>query len=100
MRQGFPLLNNKIVTQGNFDTNTKIFYCILLNNFYCIDDIITESRITTISSDMRICNFIEKETLAQVFSREFCEIFQNTFFTEHLLTTASGSEALETQNFL
>ena len=35
------------------------------------------------------CNFIKKETLAQVFSCEFCEIFKNTFFTEHLWTTAS-----------
>ena len=26
------------------------------------------------------CNFIEKETLTQVFSCEFCEIFKNTFF--------------------
>ena len=25
------------------------------------------------------CNFIKKETLAQVFSREFCKISQNTF---------------------
>ena len=24
------------------------------------------------------CNFIKKETLAQVFSYEFCEIFKNT----------------------
>ena len=30
------------------------------------------------------CNFIEKETLVQVFSYEFCEISKNTFFTEHL----------------
>ena len=30
------------------------------------------------------CNFIKKETLAQVFSCEFCEISKNTFFTEHL----------------
>ena len=30
------------------------------------------------------CNFIEKETLAQVFSCEFWEISKNTFFTEHL----------------
>ena len=36
-----------------------------------------------------ICNFIKKETLAQVFSCEFCEISKNTFFTEHLWTTAS-----------
>ena len=35
------------------------------------------------------CNFIKKENLAQVFSSEFCEISKNTFFTEHLLTTAS-----------
>ena len=34
-------------------------------------------------------NFIKKETLAQVLSCEFCEIFKNTFSTEHLRTTAS-----------
>ena len=30
------------------------------------------------------CNFIKKETLAQVFSCEFCKISKNTFFIEHL----------------
>ena len=35
------------------------------------------------------CNFIEKETLAQVFSCEFFEISKNNIFTEHLWTTAS-----------
>ena len=30
------------------------------------------------------CNLVKKETQAQVVSREFCEIFKNTFFTEHL----------------
>ena len=34
-------------------------------------------------------NFIKKETLAQLFSCEFCQIFKNTFFTEHPRTTAS-----------
>ena len=33
-------------------------------------------------------NFIKKETLAQVFPCEFCQISKNTFFTEHLRTTA------------
>ena len=28
--------------------------------------------------------FIKKETLTQVFSREFCEISKSTFFIEHL----------------
>ena len=32
----------------------------------------------------QVCNFIKKETLAQVFSCEFCEISKNAFFTEHL----------------
>ena len=34
--------------------------------------------------------FNKKETLAQVLSCEFCEIFKNNFFTEHLWTTASN----------
>ena len=33
--------------------------------------------------------FIKKETLAQVFSCEFCKIFKNTFSTEHLWMTTS-----------
>ena len=37
----------------------------------------------------QICNFIKKETQAQVFFCEFCEIIKNTFFTEHLWATAS-----------
>ena len=41
----------------------------------------------------KACNFIKKETLAQVFSCEFCEIFKNTFFTDYLQATPSvGSE--------
>ena len=35
------------------------------------------------------CNFIKKETLAQLFSCEFCELSRNTFFTEHVWTAAS-----------
>ena len=35
------------------------------------------------------CKFINKEPLAQVFSCEFWEISKNTFFIEHLWTTAS-----------
>ena len=35
-------------------------------------------------------NFIKKETPAQVFSCEFCEISKNIFFKEHIRTTASG----------
>ena len=37
----------------------------------------------------RVCSFIKKETLAQMFSCDFSEISKNTFFTEHLWTTTS-----------
>ena len=37
----------------------------------------------------QVCNFIKRENLAQMFCFEFCKIFKNTFFTKHLLTTAS-----------
>ena len=37
---------------------------------------------------LKACNFI-KETPAQAFSYEVCEIFKNTYFEEHLPATAS-----------
>ena len=39
--------------------------------------------------DPGLSNFIKNEALAQVLSCEFCEIFKNTFFTEHLRALAS-----------
>ena len=39
-------------------------------------------------------NFVKKETLAQVFSCEVCEVSKNTFFTEHLRATASDISKL------
>ena len=38
------------------------------------------------------CNFIKKETLAQVFSCEFCQISKNTFFNRTPLVVASEHE--------
>ena len=35
-------------------------------------------------------NFIKKETLAHVFSCEFCEIFKNTYFYRTPLVAASA----------
>ena len=43
-----------------------------------------------ISQNSQENNFLKKETLAQVFYCEFCEISKKAFFTEHLWTTASG----------
>ena len=38
------------------------------------------------------CNLIKKEALAQVVSCEIFEIFKNTFFIQHLRTTASDTK--------
>ena len=35
------------------------------------------------------CNFVKKETPAQVFSQHFCKIFKNTYFVEYMRTVAS-----------
>ena len=64
------------------------FFNILSWNQEVILNNVTEAAIQRCSIEIG-CNFIKKETLAQVFSCEFCEIFRNTFFTEHLWTTAS-----------
>ena len=47
---------------------------------------------------LEACNFIKKETLARVFSCEFCEISKNTFFIEHLQATASGKGSYDLMN--
>ena len=39
---------------------------------------------------LRPATLLKNETLAQVFSCEFCEISKNTFFTERLWTTVSA----------
>ena len=40
----------------------------------------------------------QKQTLAQVFSCEFCEISKSTFFTEHLWATASILPQVQARN--
>ena len=48
----------------------------------------------------KYCNFIKKDTLAQVFSCEICEISNNTLSTEHPRKTASEySKATKTDSF-
>ena len=41
-----------------------------------------------------------KESLTRMFSCEFCEISKNTFFTEHLQTTASVETVRKACNFI
>ena len=62
----------------------------------------TCARVSFLIKLQEACNFIKKEALAQVFSCEFCEISENTFFIEHLWTAASGNakKKFNTDSFL
>ena len=57
----------EIGTFKNFGNSTGKYQC--------------QSQFLNKVADLRL---IKKETLAQVFSYEFCKIFKNTFFIEHL----------------
>ena len=50
---------------------------------------LTGKHLCRVSCRPQACNFIKIETLARVFSCEFCEISKNTFFLEHIWATAS-----------
>ena len=48
------------------------------------------SRQTLANHRPEACIFIKKETLAQVFSCEFCKIYKNTFYYRTPLVVASS----------
>ena len=49
-----------------------------------------ENTCVRVSFLIKFNKVVKKETLAQVFSCEFCEIFKNSFFAEDLQMTASA----------
>ena len=51
---------------------------------------ILQNSLATWFNSPEVCNFIEKEALAQVFPCEFWQIFKNTYFEKHLRTAASN----------
>ena len=42
---------------------------------------------------MKVCIFIKKETPAQLFSCEYCEIFKNTYFEEWQMRTTTSDRS-------
>ena len=64
----------------------SIIKCVLINFAKFTGKHLCQSLFLNKVAGLRpqVCNFIKKETLAPVFSGEFREIYQNTFFTEHL----------------
>ena len=62
--------------------------------FFRVTALINLEILQEILAEVATCNFIKKETLAQVFSCEFCEIFNNTFFYRTPSVAASISAVL------
>ena len=87
-KESWPLqdkyLTSKIVYRADVKNKTSHLRWSIKNLFLKIPQNSGENTCAR-SSVLIKSNFIRKETLAQVF---FCE-FHNTFFTEHLSTTAS-----------
>ena len=87
-KESWPLqdkyLTSKIVYRADVKNKTSHLRWSIKNLFLKIPQNSGENTCAR-SSVLIKSNFIGKETLAQVF---FCE-FHNTFFTEHLSTTAS-----------
>ena len=62
---------------------------VVLRNFAKLTGKQLRQRLSFNNVAGHACNFIKKESLAQVFFFKFCEISKNTCFIEHLGTTAS-----------
>ena len=56
------------------------------------------NKVTGLVCTGLVCNFVKKETFAQVFSGKFCKVFKNTFFTEYLWEIASDNILKDNQN--
>ena len=71
--------------------------CVLRNFTKFTGKRLCQSLIFNKVARLRPANFSKKETLAQVFSCEFCEISKNNFSVEHLWVTASNDTTLNQQ---
>ena len=72
---------------SNYSSDNELSgFRVLLEKYNCY---IRQKQATRDVLLKKACNFIKKETLAQVLSCEFCEISKNTFSTGYLRTTAS-----------
>ena len=60
--------------------------CLLDQSSKCVD----QKDGANSEAVVQRCNFIEKESLVQVFSFKFCEIFKSTFFCRTPLVAASA----------
>ena len=82
------MLKNKIVKEAEAATRGDLLKKALLKNF----TILTGKHLcwSFFLIKLQALRLHEKEIPTQVFSCEYCEIFKDTYFEEHLRTTASA----------
>ena len=68
---------NSIEQFPKFQSDDINNFC--LYNRECLYSENTKSYQKELPRGVQACNFIKRETLAQVFSHKFCQIFKNTF---------------------
>ena len=97
-----------------YKSNKNIFHVTWKSNMQQIEAVVQRSSVKKITLEISqnsqentsarvsfliklladVCNFIKKETLAEVFSCEFCEISKSTFLHRTPLVTASVLDLL------
>ena len=63
----------------------------LTSTYFCLEAVLQRCSVKKVFYRSESCNFIKNETMAQVFSCEFCEISKNTSFYRTPLVAASVS---------
>ena len=79
-------LRNLQMFESGFRTEAAT-RCVLCKKMFL--EISQNSQENTCARVSFLIKFIKKETVAQAFSCEFCEISKNNFLTEHFWTTFS-----------
>ena len=90
VKRGYYILSQKDITPNKLWSHAYIFKLIqIIQQNYFDDAIYSNYDILTFPYE-KIHTRPRKETLIQVFSSEFCEMFKNSLFTGYLRTIASG----------
>ena len=87
LKRFFFSANTKMLFEQPFSFRSSYQRCCIKKTFLEISQNSQENTCARVPFSIK--NFNKKETLKQVFFREFCEISKNTFFKEHLWATAS-----------
>ena len=75
----FCKLHRKAPVLGSLFTEAVAWRCSIEKVFLDIFQNLQKNTCARVSFSNKACNFIKKETLAQVFPCEFCKISKNTF---------------------